>query len=134
VETASVEGFTIAVDGPASRGAAPPRDWRGIALAGLAALALLAAGIWLLRCAAPPTGRFNSARRAARLATENHAYTELRRAMARHGNAALRPLLDACAERVTGPDPRAELRLHAALTLLGTALYGSAAPRDPTAA
>jgi hypothetical protein len=72
--------------------------------------------------------RSNSARRAARLATENHGYTELRRAMARHGNAALRPLLDAWAERVTGPDPRAEPRLHSALTLLGTALYGPAAP------
>ncbi|MCC0066891.1 MAG: BatD family protein [Rhodovulum sp.] len=47
VETASVEGFAIAVEGPPARSVAPGRDWRRIALGGLAALAGAAAAVWL---------------------------------------------------------------------------------------
>jgi len=134
VETASVEGFAIAVEGPPARSVAPGRDWRRIALGVLAALAGAAAAVWLKRRAGPPLARLLAARRAARLASEAHAYAVLHRAVARRDNAALRPALDTWAGRLAGQDPRADPRLRDALTALGADLYGPAAPRDPAAA
>jgi hypothetical protein len=129
VETASVEGFAIAVDGPPAR-TATPRDWSPLALGALAALAAIFAGVWLLRRVAPPFGRALATQRAVRLASEDHAFRELRRAVDRRDNAALRPALDAWAGRVAGPDPRNDPRLRAALTSLGADLYGPGSPRD----
>jgi hypothetical protein len=79
---------------------------------------------------APPVGRVVAARRAVRLASEDHAFRELRRAVDRRDNAALRPALDAWAGRVAGPEPRNDPRLRAALTSLGADLYGPDSPRD----
>jgi hypothetical protein len=106
------------------------RDWRPLALGALAALAAIFAGVWLLRGVAPPVGRVVAARRAVRLASEDHAFRELRRAVDRRDNAALRPALDAWAGRVAGPEPRNDPHLRAALTSLGADLYGPDSPRD----
>lgn len=133
VETASADGFAISVDGPPARSAAP-LDWRRIGLMGIAALVGLSILVWLLRRLAPPTGRLLRAYHAARLTSESHAYAELRHAIARRDNRALRPRLDDWANRIAGPDPRGDARLQRALTALGATRYRTAAPEDPSAA
>jgi hypothetical protein len=130
VETASVEGFAIAVDGPPAQTAVEPRDWRAIALMALAGVVAIAAGVWLFHMISPMLGCWISDARGRRLASEAYAYSELRRVIASRDHARLRPALDLWAERVTGPDPREELRVRAALTALGAARYGAAAPTD----
>lgn len=133
VETASVDGFSVVVDGPpAARGST--RDWRAIALATLAVVAALAAATWAARRAYPPLARWLEARRTRRLASEAHAYAELRRAVSRRDHAGLRPALDLWAERMPGPDPRRDRRLIDALTALGAAYFGPAAPTSADAA
>ena len=123
VETASVDGFEVSVEGPpAGRAGSPP--WRAIMAT------VLGAGIALLLAAAlarrlwPPLRRWAGARRAEWLASETHAYRELRRVVARRDHAALRPALDRWSERVAGEDPRRDPRLRSAMTSLGAARYG----------
>jgi hypothetical protein len=130
VETASVDGFAIAVDGPPAQTAAQPRDWRVIALMALAGPVALAAGVWAFRRVVPFLGGWIGVVRARRLASESHAYAELRRVVASREHARLRPALDLWAERVPGRDPREEPRLRFALTELGAARYGLAAPTN----
>jgi hypothetical protein len=127
IETASVEGFAIAVDGPPVS-SSEPRDWKMIVLAGLAALVAAFVVGWLLRRIAPGLSRLWSERTAAWLASEGHAYAKLRRVVAKRDHAALRPALDLWAGRAAGPDPREVPQLQAALTALGKARYGPAAP------
>jgi hypothetical protein len=133
VETAAVEGFTIKVDGPPLR-SAEPRDWRAIAFAALAGALALALGLWLLRWTVPPLGRWVRARHSDWLASEAHAYAELRRVARRRDHAALRPALDAWAAKLPGPDPRRHPLLQDALTGIGAARYGRTAPGGTTAA
>jgi hypothetical protein len=130
VETASVEGFAIAVNGPPAQTAAEPRDWRAIALMALAGVVALAAGVWAFRRVSPLLGRRIVVARARRLASESHAYAELRRVVASRDHAGLRPALDLWSERVTGPDPREEPRVRSVLAEFGAARYGPAAPTD----
>jgi hypothetical protein len=130
VETASVEGFAIAVDGPPAEAGAEPRDWRAIALMALAGVVAIAAGVWLFHMISPMLGCWISDARGRRLASEAYAYSELRRVIASRDHARLRPALDLWAERVTGPDPREQPRLRSALAELGAARYGPAAPTD----
>jgi hypothetical protein len=133
VETATLEGFAISVDGPPAR-RAEPRDWRTIALTALAGALALALVLWLLRRLLPPLGPWLRARHAAWLASESHAYAELHRVAGRRDHAALRPALDAWAARVPGPDPRRHPALQDALTRIGAARYGRTAPDDTAAA
>ncbi len=123
VETASAEGFAISVAGPPAA-SAEPRDWRGLALAGLVALLALGLGWFLLRRALPPLSRWNEARRTSRQGSEAFAYRSLRGVVARRDHAALRPALDLWAARVAGGDPRAHPGLEGALLDLGRARYG----------
>lgn len=133
VETATLEGFAIAVDGPPAR-SAEPRDWRAIALTALAGTLALALALWLLRRFLPPLGRWLQARHAGWLASEAHAYADLRRAVGRRDYAALRPTLDAWAATAPGPDPRRHPGLQEALTQIGAARYGRTTPDDAAAA
>ncbi len=130
VETASVDGFPIAVEGPPAQTAAQPRDWRVFALMALAGLVALSAGVWAFRQVVPALGRWIGEVRARRLASEPHAYAELRRVVASRDHARLRPALDLWAERVPGRDPREEPRLRFALTDLGAARYGPVPPAN----
>jgi MlrC C-terminus len=123
VETATLEGFAISVDGPPAR-SAEPRDWRVIALTALAGALAVALALWLLRRLLPPLGRWVRARRADWLASEARAYARLRQVAKHRDHAALRPALDAWAAKVSGPDPRRDARLQDALRQLGAARYG----------
>lgn len=132
VETASVDGFPIAVDGPPAS-SAEPRDWRAIGLAALAALLSLAIVAWLSHRLLPPLGRWLRERRAERLASERHAFKVLQRVVARRDGAALRPALDGWAAKVAGHDPRHHPGLRDALVAIGAARYGRRAPGDGAA-
>jgi hypothetical protein len=133
VETTSVEGLSITVDGPPAR-ASGPRDWRVIGLAVLVAVLATAAAWWALRRIVPIMRRRGAARRAAWLASERHGYSLLRHVVARRDHADLRPALDAWASRVSGPDPRGDPRLRSATTELGAARYGPYPDCDAAAA
>lgn len=132
VETASVAGFAIEVDGPAAT-SAEPRDWRAIGLVTLAALAALAVGVWLLRRLLPLLCRWLHERRAAWLASEKHAFGALERVVARQDDAALRPALDAWAARLAGPDPRHHPGVREGLVAIGAASYARRASGDRAA-
>jgi hypothetical protein len=125
VETASVEGFAVAVEGPPVRNT-EPRDWRSILVTAAVGLVALAVVVWLLRRLIPPLVRFARERREAWLASEARAYALLRRAIGRRDYAALFPALDAWADKVSSPDPRKNPRLVEALTRLGATRYGTA--------
>tara|TARA_R110002020_G_scaffold212759_2_gene419378 strand:+ start:4398 stop:5729 length:1332 start_codon:yes stop_codon:yes gene_type:complete len=133
IETASVGGFPIAVDGPPA-GLETPRDWRAIALA--AGAALLAFGLLAVAAArlAPRIRRRLAARRADRLASEAHAFGMLRAVVARDDAPAVHGALDLWAERLDGADPRTRPDVSAALTAIGAARYGRHGVADEPAA
>lgn len=126
VETAELHGLAVSVAGPPARqDHTAPRDWRMLALgtaAGLLAFALVALA---LRRLAPRLRTWVARRRADWLASERHAWVELRRAVQARDHARLRPALDCWADRTPGPDPSRQRHLSAALTALGAARYGT---------
>jgi len=133
VETASLDGFAIAIDGPPAR-SAEPRDWRVIIAATIGALVALAVAYWLARRLAPPLSRWIVARRQARLASERYAYARVSRAVRRRDLSGLLGAIDTWAERLPGTDPRHDPSLQAALTSIGATRYGRApSPSDPRA-
>lgn len=133
VETASVDGIAVSVEGPTARTAAP-RDWRAIGIAALAGLVVLGLVSWLAPRIVRPLRRWLRARREARLASESHAYAVLRRVVSRKDHARLYPALDDWVSRVAGPDPRRDLRIAGPLMRIGAARYGRSGPGDTDAA
>ncbi|WP_424929266.1 hypothetical protein [Amaricoccus tamworthensis] len=127
VETATVEGFSISVDGPPAKSDEPPRDWRLLALAGIAGLITVAIVAVLFRRFREPVSQHFAERREARLASEEHAWRQLHKALADRDAAALRPALDVWAGRVRGSDPRQRQGVQKALIALGAAKYGRGA-------
>lgn len=124
VKTVEVDGFDVVVTGPPAAGTTP-RDWRALVLLGLGALIALTILAAALRRLRAPLGRFLAARRAARLASEGHAYAVLMRAVRERDHARLYPALDAWFAAVAGADPGRDPRLGAAVTALGAARYGA---------
>ncbi|GAB5377351.1 MAG: BatD family protein [Acuticoccus sp.] len=124
VETASLDGVAVSIDGPPAASAAP-RDWRAIATAVLVMLVAAVIAIVLILRIAPRVRRFEARRHAAHVASEDYAWHALQRTVARREDAALRPALDLWAERVRGADPRQDDALEAALLALGAARYGT---------
>ena len=129
VETATVEGFEMAVDGPPAV-SGEPRDWRRLAATAVAAIAAV---IIVLLTA----GRANRVIRrrvrrwcAARLASEGHAWRYLQTAISRQDIAALYLALDRWAERFDGADPRRDADVEGALVRIGVARYGGGARPD----
>ncbi|MCB1494639.1 MAG: BatD family protein [Bauldia sp.] len=133
VETASVEGFPVTVDGPPAR-STQPRDWRALLTVGFAAAVALAIVVWLARRLMPPLAHFVRQRREAWLASERRAYAVLRQVIARRDYGALYPALDGWARKVAGSDPRRHPALVKALTGLGAARYGTDRTADPASA
>lgn len=123
VETAHLDGFAVAVEGPPiSR--TEPRDWRMILLvagAALVALGLVAALVGRLW---PLLARLRAQRREAWLASEAHAFAALSARVKARDHARLHAALDTWAARVAGPDPRREPEVVAALEAIGAARYG----------
>jgi hypothetical protein len=122
-ETASLDGFPIAVSGPPVSSAVP-RDWRMIAATMLGGLILLAVAATLFRRAASRIARRLRRRKAARLASERHAYHLLLRAISRRDLARLYPALDTWAARSRGPEPTRQSGVKSALAGIGAAHYG----------
>ena len=123
VETASLDGFAISVDGPPAQ-QAEPRDWRAIATTALLALLGLAIAYWLLKRLIPPLVRMVRAGHDAWLASEPYAFSLVKRAARKRDLAALLPALDEWAKRVPGSDPRTALALKTALHEIGASRYG----------
>lgn len=131
VETATVAGFQISVEGPPATRAEPP-DWRAITAAAVAGLVLLGLVLWLLRRALPPLRRWFRHRRGMYLGSERYAYEQLQHALNRRDHAHLHSALDDWARRVDGPDPRDSPEVARALTELGAARYGRVPGDDAT--
>ncbi|MGI1661962.1 hypothetical protein ACRDNQ_06960 [Palleronia sp. KMU-117] len=129
VETARADAVAIAVDGPPAVLADPDGRLRlaMLAAAGVAFAALLAL---CLRLVLPSLRRRVAARRAARLASESHAWRALAHVVARRDHATLHPALDLWAARTEGRDPRRDPDVQKALATLGRARYGSG--NEPT--
>ncbi|MGX1099878.1 hypothetical protein [Amorphus sp. MBR-141] len=125
VETATADGFAIAVEGPPAE-AGLPRDWRAIGRAAGAALVVIALLAFLAVRLLPRARRFVAARRKARLASEPHAFSQLRSVIARRDGRALYGALDLWAGRLEGADPRRRPDVSSALTAIGAARYGTA--------
>ncbi len=123
VESATADGFDIAIDGPPAI-TSEPRDWRLIALVCVGALLALVVLSWLLRRIVPPLLQWSRDRHAAKLASEEYAFRQLRRVVSKRDNAALRPALDAWSERVRRGDPREDVVVQGALVAIGAARYG----------
>jgi hypothetical protein len=132
VETASVEAVTFAIDGPPASSSAP-RDWRMIAVAGAAALIGLCLTALALRAAIPACRSWLRRQRAARFASEGHAFRRLAQSIARRSIGEVYPALDDWAEKFGGPDPRKRHEVADALSRLGSAQFGRA-PSDARAA
>jgi hypothetical protein len=134
VETAALPSLAVSVAGPpAPTDDAARSDWRTLALvtaAGLLAVALVALS---LRRLAPRLGTWVARHRADWLASEPHAWSELKRAVRARDHARLRPALDRWAARTPGADPRREQHLSAALAALGAARYGTGQAREADA-
>ena len=129
VETASVEGFAMAVEGP------PPlsgsnRDWRRLAAMALAALAGAVIALLAADRLVPVIRRRIGTWRAARLASEGYAWRRLQAAITRHDITSLYAAVDRWAERTTGADPRCRADVEAALVRIGAARYGAGTRRD----
>jgi hypothetical protein len=125
VETATVDGFAVRVDGPPVRSAAQP-DWRGIARAALLSLAAVAVLVPLVRRAVPRVRRGLERWHATRAATERHAFAAVRRAAAARDMSRLYPALEDWARKAGDPDPRRDAALSRALNDLGASRYGPA--------
>lgn len=124
IETARVEEVEVAVEGPPAV-LTDPEGRRRIAMLTVAGVALAACLALGLRLILPPLRRRASARRAARLASEDHAWHALTRVIARRDEGALHPALDTWAVRFEGPDPRRAAEVQDALAALGRARYGA---------
>ncbi len=122
VETASVDGFPLTVDGPPAR-TAEPRDPRLLILAVVAALVAAGLAAFALRHLVPGLRRRWARRRAARVVSEPYAYRRLKAAIARRDAAGLYAALDTWATRIGHPDPRRRADVGAALAELGAARY-----------
>ncbi|MCV6584865.1 MAG: hypothetical protein OIF47_04965 [Marinibacterium sp.] len=128
VETATLTALPITVDGPPAR-RANPRDWRVLALGGLAcaaALALLGWAGWRIR---PVLRTARQARRARYMASERQAWDALQQVIRARDHTRLYAALDRWAGRCPN-DPRPEAQM--ALLALGAARYGSQASGTDT--
>lgn len=125
VERATVDEVAVTVTGPKA-GDDAPRDWRIVALWGLVGLLAAALAVLAVRRAWPPARRYLAARRAARLASEGHAFAQLRRAVNRRDHPGLRPALDRWRSAAGTGDAPPQPHLEALLTTLGRARYGTA--------
>ncbi|GKX33882.1 MAG: hypothetical protein MnENMB40S_15000 [Rhizobiaceae bacterium MnEN-MB40S] len=131
VETATVDGFSVHVDGP------PPssvgtRDWRAIAALALAGVVLIAAVTLLLRWLIPLVRGILRDRRQRRLESEQHAFSLVEKAARDRDLSRLLSSLDLWAGKLAGADPRFDPGLRNALTAIGAARFG-ASPSTPDA-
>ncbi|MBW8636292.1 hypothetical protein K1W69_03750 [Hoeflea sp. WL0058] len=132
VETTTVDGFSIHVDGPPPSSAAM-RDWRAIAALALAAVVAITVLTLLLRWLIPLIVDILRDRRQRRLESEQHAFKMVEKAARDRDLSRLLSSLDLWAGKVAGADPRRDPRLRSALTAIGAACFG-ASPSTPNAA
>jgi hypothetical protein len=132
VRTAQLDAVEVAVDGPPAQWA-EPRDPRALALTAAGGALGLILLLWAARRAAPVIRRAAAQRRERHLASERHAWSELRAAVAARDTARLRPALDLWAQRIAEPDPRTDHHVQSALVALGAARYGPGATPGTTA-
>ena len=126
VETASVDGFDVFVDGPTAV-TTEPTDYRAlVVMVGSVLLALIFAGL-AIRNLIPVVSSWRARRRAMWLSSEAWAYKNLRKAVASKDFGATLKAVDAWADRCTGSDPRHDPVLAGALRDLGAQRYGSSA-------
>lgn len=121
VETATLDGFDLTVDGPAL--AADRIDPRFAVLSLVAAAILGLAGWFLYRWLAPRVRTLVADRRARRHASESWAYAQLKGAVDAQDMTAVMQKLEVWAARCA-EDPRGVEPLYSALSALGTARYG----------
>lgn len=121
VETATVEGFEIAVDAPKARAA--PASPRVIGLYSVFGLILLGLGVLFWHLFAPRLRQWQSERRVRYEASEAWAVAAALKAVEARNMGALLSALDLWAAR-SSVDPRNDAQLASALSALGSARYG----------
>ncbi|WP_198174318.1 BatD family protein [Mesorhizobium xinjiangense] len=124
VETASVDGFDISVDGPPAVREGDDRSRLVLAVAGLAALVVLALFAMAIRRYGP---RLSAARRNSqerRRASKAWAERELLKAVRRRDYHATLRALDEWARRSPVTDPSQIIPVQQALTTIGRSIYG----------
>ncbi|MEM6634707.1 MAG: hypothetical protein AAF667_02335 [Pseudomonadota bacterium] len=123
IETASIDGFEVTVDGPVARNL-PKVDARIVALiAVLAGLALYAA-IRGFRYLSPRIAGYLARRRAAHVASEAWAYDRLRSSVADKNYPAFAADFEVWWHRLPGPSSHLDPPLRAAIAELGACIYG----------
>jgi len=131
VESLSVEGFDLTVDGP-SAASKTGLSARALAFAGLLGLCVLVPLVLGVRILRPRLTTYLDARKAAHLASESWAFGQVLRAVMARDFTALQTALNLWAARCPGTDPRRSPPLGPALTALGAAKFGRRPmPEDP---
>jgi len=123
VETATVEGFAIAVDAP--KAASTAVSGREIAAYAVLSLVVFGLGAGLWRVFAPRLRSWRADRRARYEASEAWAYASVKEAMRLRDMGRLFTAVDVWAARAS-IDPREETELASALCALGALRYGQA--------
>lgn len=124
IETATLDGFDISVEGPPVSRPAPDRSTLMLAAAGLAALVGLAVLALLIRWAWPRAASAYHSRRARRLASKAWAERVMLKAIHRHDYPATLRAVDEWAARPPVTDAARLAPVHQALTGIGRSIYG----------
>lgn len=123
IETARLPEVPLSVIGPPVQ-TEDPRDYGAILRAVVIAALVIGVLVVLWRKLAPRVRAKFAEWRARWLASEAYAWRGLTRVLKARDHVKLGPALVLWASRVSGPNPRREPRLIAALTALGAARYG----------
>lgn len=126
VETATVDGFDVSVEGPPASGPARERSMLALAAAGLAILVALAALTLLARRFWPRARDAHRRRQARRRASKAWAQRAMLKAIRKRDYHATLRALDEWASRPPATDPSRLAPVQGALTGIGRSIYGRA--------
>lgn len=133
VETATLEGFDVSVEGPPASSPVPERSTLMLAAAGLAAVVALSLLSLLIRWFWPRAAAAYRRRQVRRFASKAWAEREMLKAIRRHDYTGTLRALDEWASRPPATDAALLAAVHRALTGVGRAIYGRASEKPPSA-
>ncbi|MGI6853320.1 hypothetical protein [Mesorhizobium sp. 1B3] len=126
IETATLDGFDISVEGPPASRPVPERSILLLAAAGLSALVALALLALLIRWLWPRAAATYRRRKARRLASKAWAEREMLKAIRHRDYPATLRTIDEWASRTPATDGVLVASVHGALTKVGRSIYGPA--------
>lgn len=132
IETATLKGFDISVEGPPASRPSPERSTLMLALAGLAALVALAVLVLLIRWFWPRAASAYRRRHARRLASKAWAEHAMLKAIQRRDYPETVRAVDEWASRSPATDATLLAPIHRALTGIGRSIYGRRQEKPPS--